>query len=235
MTVVGVVSNVMQVPSGTDQTRQHFTPLVYRSFRQQPLARAVNNGGQFVRGSNLLLRTSVPADHVVRAVQTEVQHIDPEVILENFRTLKANTAFDRDRMDLQHGELGKHAMAAPIFAAIALLLAVIGLYAVVAHSVSQRTKEIGVRMALGATAGDVRRLIFGEGMRPVALGLLVGLTMSLAVNRILQSQLVGVSPYDPVTLTAAPVVLILAALVGCQLPSRRAMRVDPAVTLRHDA
>ena len=78
-----------------------------------------------------------------------------------------------------------------------------------AHSVTQHTKEIGVRIARGAASQDIRRLIFREGMLPVALGLIVGLTVSLAVNRILQSQLVGVSPYDPVTLATAPAVLIL--------------------------
>jgi ABC-type antimicrobial peptide transport system permease subunit len=149
-------------------------------------------------------------------------------------TLRANTAFDRDRMDIQHAELGKQAVAAPVSAVIALLLATIGQYAVMAHGISQRTKEIGVRVALGATADDIRRLIFREGMQPVVLGSLAGLTMSLAVNRILQSQLVGVSPYDPVTLATTSAALILAALLACQLPSQRALRIDPAVALRHD-
>lgn len=234
LTIVGVVANVMQVPTGNDATRQHFIPLVYRPFRQLPMAGAVNNWGQGFRGANLLLRTSGPARQVLQAVRAEVQKADPDAILEELQTLKANTAFDRDRMDSTHGELGKHATAAPIFAVIALLLAAIGLYAVIAHSVSQRTNEIGLRMAIGAAAHDIRRLIFREGMRPVALGLIAGLTMSLAVNRVLQSQLVGVSPYDPVTLAAAAVVLILVALLACQIPSRRALRVDPAVALRHD-
>ena len=232
-TVVGVVPDIMQVPSGV-QTRQHFTPLVYVPFRQQPLARAVDNGGQGFRGANVLLRAGVSANQVAQAVRAEVQNIDPDAILDDFSTLQANVAFDRDRMDAEHGELGKHAIAAPIFAVMALLLAAIGLYAVIAHSVSQRTKEIGVRMAIGAASHDIRRLIFSEGMRPVALGLIVGLTVSLAVNRILQSQLVGVSPYDPVTLATAPAVLILVALLACHIPSRRALRVDPAVVLRHD-
>ncbi|PYR21009.1 MAG: hypothetical protein DMF94_09560 [Acidobacteria bacterium] len=108
---------------------------------------------------------------------------------------------------------------APVFAPIALLLAAIGLYAVMAHSISQR---------------NIRRLIFREGMRPVVLGLIAGLTMSLAVNRTLGSQLVGVSPYDPVTLATTSAALILAAPLACQLPSQRALRIDPAVALRHD-
>jgi predicted lysophospholipase L1 biosynthesis ABC-type transport system permease subunit len=138
-------------------------------------------------------------------------------------------------MDAEHSELGKHAKVAPTFAAIALLLAAIGLYAVIAHSVSQRTKEIGVRIALGAASHDIRRLILREGMRPVALGLILGLTVSLAVNRILQSQLVGVSPYDPVTLTTTPAVLVLVALLACQLPSQRALRIEPAAWPRRSS
>src|SRR5262249_45660838 len=145
--------------------------------------------------------------------------------------LKAHFAFNRDAMDLQHSELGKDATMAPVFAVVALLLVAIGLYAVIAHSVSQRTKEIGVRMAIGAAAADVRRMVLSEGMLPVGIGTFLGLAASLAVNRILQSQLVGVSAYDPVTLTAAPITLTLVALLACQIPARRAMNVDPAVAL----
>ena len=154
--------------------------------------------------------------------------------LADFTTLQASFAFRRDRMDFAHSELGKHAVVAPILALIALLLAAIGLTAVIAHSVSQRTKEIGVRMAIGAAAEDIRRMVLRDGMLPVAIGMILGLTASLAVNRILQSQLVGVSPYDPVTMAGAPVVLILVALLASYLPARRAASLDPMVALRHD-
>jgi putative ABC transport system permease protein len=230
-TVVGVMPNIQQ----GDPLRQQFKPLVYVPFRQEPAAPATKSGNTGFRGANFLLRTSVPPDHVAQLVQAEVHNIDPDVLLEDFGTLRDSFVFDRDRMDLEHAELGKHAAVAPILALIALSLAAIGLYSVIAHSVSQRTKEIGVRIAIGAASHDIRRLIFGEGMRPVAFGLIVGLTVSLAVNRILQSQLVGVSPYDPVTLVTAPAVLILVALLACQIPSRCALRVDPAVALRHEA
>ncbi|HUA18480.1 MAG TPA: ABC transporter permease [Bryobacteraceae bacterium] len=218
-TIVGVVSNVMQ----GDPIRRQFKPVIYLPFDQEPSASAF-----------FFLRTRVPPDRVAQAVRAEVLNLDPDVTLEDFTTLKATFAFERDRMDLEHAELGKNAAVAPIFAIVALLLAAVGLYAVVAHSVSQRTKEIGVRMAIGAAAADIRRLIFREGMAPVVAGLLLGLATSLGVNRILQSQLVGVSPYDPVMVTGAPVVLIVVALLACQIPARRAMSVDPAVALRHD-
>ena len=125
--------------------------------------------------------------------------------------MKAHFAFHRDSMDAEHSELAKQAAVSPVFALIALLLAAIGLYAVIAHSVSQRTKEIGVRMAIGAAAEDIRSMVLRDGMLPVAIGMILGLAASLAVNRILQSQLVGVSPYDPVTMAGSPVVLILVA------------------------
>lgn len=149
-------------------------------------------------------------------------------------TLDAGLAFERDFMDAQHSELGKYATVAPVFAAIALLLAATGLVAVIAHSVGQRTKEIGIRMAVGAMANDISRLILREGLRPVAFGLIVGVAISFAVNRLLQSQLVGVSPYDPLTMAGAPVLLIAVALFACRIPARRAMRVDPVVALRHE-
>ena len=219
-TVVGVVPNILQ----GDPLRQQFKALVYLPFGQEPAPRP----------RIFLVRTAVPPEAVARAVRAAVQELDGDVALEGFGTLKDSFAFDRDFMDAEHSELGKHAKVAPIFALIALLLAAIGLMAVMAHSVSQRTKEIGVRMAIGAASRDIRRLIVREGMQPVALGLIVGLAASMAVNRLLQSQLVGVSPYDPVTLAATPAVLILVALAACHVPSRRALQVDPVVALRHE-
>jgi putative ABC transport system permease protein len=121
-----------------------------------------------------------------------------------------------------------------IFAAIALLLASIGLYTVIAHSVTQRTQEIGVRIAIGATTRDILNLVFRQGMIPLGIGLAIGLTASLAVNQLLKSMLVQVSPADPVTLVVASSVLILAALLGCLIPARRAIRVDPVDALRHE-
>ena len=140
-----------------------------------------------------------------QAVRAAAQSVDPDVVLEDFDTLKASFAFDRDFMDAEHSELGKHAKVAPVFALIALLLAAIGLSAVIAHSVSQRTKEIGVRMAIGAARRTSAAWSSAKACGRWRSGMLVGLAASLAVNRILQSQLVGVSPYDPLTLAGAPV------------------------------
>jgi hypothetical protein len=206
-----------------DPTRQSFKPIVYVPARQTP------SGAAF-----LFARTSLQADQAASAIRTVTRRLDPDVIEEDFTALTARFAFDRDFMDLEHAELGKHAAVAPVFATIALLLSAVGLFAVIAHSVTQRTKEIGIRMAIGAVAADVRRMVFREGMLPVVIGLFAGLAASLVVNRVLQSQLVGVSPYDPVTMIGAPFVLIVVALIACQLPARRAVNVDPVIALRHD-
>ncbi len=217
--VVGVVSNIMQ----GEPTRQYFKPLIYVPFRQASPGRR----------SFFLARAGVPGQ-VAQAVRAEIQKLDSGLTLEDFTTLKASFEFDRDRMDLEHAELGKHSAVAPIFAVVALLLAAIGLYAVIAHSMSQRTKEFGVRIAIGAAARDIRRMVLRDGMLPVTIGMILGLAASLAVNRILQSQLVGVSPYDPVTIAGAPIVLVLVALLASYLPARRAAGLDPMVALRHD-
>ena len=219
-TIVGVVPNILQ----GEPLRQQFKPLVYIPFRQEPAPRV----------AFFLLRIAVPADRVAQAVRAEVQRLDPDVGVDDLETLQASFAFDRDFMDAGHSELGKHATVAPAFALIALPLAAIGLGAVMAHSVSQRTKEIGVRMAIGAAATDVTRLIATEGMMPVGIGIVIGLAASLGVNRLLESQLVGVSPYDPVTVSLAAALLIVVALAACQIPARRAARVDPLVALRHE-
>jgi putative ABC transport system permease protein len=210
-TVVGVVSNINQ----SDETRQQFDPLIYLPYRQKPF------GVMWI-----FARTSIPPDHLATAFRRELQTLDRDLPLYGPITLEKRLEVFSDRKF--YGALFV------IFAAIALLLASIGLYTVIAHSVSQRTQEIGIRIAIGATARDIRRLVLLQGMLPLAVGLTIGLAASFAVNRLLKSQLVQVSPADPVTLIVASGVLILAATLGCMLPVRRAMRVDPVIVLRHE-
>ena len=117
---------------------------------------------------------------------------------------------------------------------MALLLSAVGLYGVIAYSVSQRTREIGIRIALGAQQNNVMRLILGEGMLVILIGLAIGLAGSLAVTRFLSSLLFGVTTTDPITFAAVAVLLAVVALAACYIPARRAMRVDPIVALRHE-
>ena len=125
-------------------------------------------------------------------------------------------------------------MLLTIFAGIALVMAFVGLYAVVAHAVSQRTQEIGIRIAMGAAPRDILRLVFVQGLRPVAQGLLVGLPAAVGVGRVLRMALVGVSSNDPVTFTGVVLTLVGACVLGCLLPARRAVGVDPVIALRCD-
>jgi ABC-type antimicrobial peptide transport system permease subunit len=121
---------------------------------------------------------------------------------------------------------------ASIVAVVALGLAVVGLYGVTAFVVGQRTQEIGVRMALGASGRDVARLLVRESLRPVAIGLVAGMVLAAVAGRLLTSSVLGVSPTDPASLAAAAGVLVLSALGAVVSPARRASRVDPATVLR---
>ena len=121
-----------------------------------------------------------------------------------------------------------------VFAATALLLAAAGLYAVIAYLVSQRTREIGIRLALGATPRHVLRLMMGQGMRLTLIGVAIGFVGAIAVTRLMRSLLFGVAPTDVMTFGISSVVLIFVALCACFIPARRATRVDPLVALRYE-
>lgn len=121
-----------------------------------------------------------------------------------------------------------------VFAAVALVLALAGVYGVMAYTVSQRVPELGVRIALGATPDDIRALIFGQGAKLAAGGLAIGLALALISGRLLQGLLFGVTPRDPVILVAVTAAVAVATLAACYVPVRRAVRVDPMVALRAD-
>ena len=121
-----------------------------------------------------------------------------------------------------------------VFAVIGLILVTIGVYSVIAYTASRQTHEIGIRMALGARRADVLKLVLRMGTRLVVLGLAIGLVVSLALSRVIASQLWGVSPYDPATLASVAAVLLVTGLVACWVPARRATRVDPLVALRYE-
>lgn len=154
-----------------------------------------------------------------------VQAVDPDVQVTQVEPFR----------ELLKGPLARprfHALLVGGFGIAALLLATIGLYAVIAASVRQRYPEIGVRVALGATASDVCRLVLGEGLRLAALGASIGLAGALAGTRLLGALLFGVHPLDPVSLLAAAFLLLGVSALASSLPARRAARVDPMVVLR---
>jgi predicted permease len=211
LTVVGLVPDILQ-----DDESFVLAPVMYFPFHQRPQS-----------GMDIMLRTRVPPATLGHAIRQEVQALDEDLAVPSLRTLEESLWFRNWR----HRVFGS--MFA-IFAAIALLLASVGLYAVIAHAVSRRTREIGVRIALGAMSGDILGLVFKQGVLQMALGLSIGLSAALGVTRVLEAILVGVTPADPLTFASVALVLVAAGALGCAIPARRALRVDPVVALRNE-
>ena len=211
-TVVGVAGDVRSVGLESDPK-----PTVYAS---TPFAAGWNP-------MTLVFRTSVEPTAQVPAIRSTLASIDPNIPAYEVRTVD----------DLLSTSLGSRRFTMFLlgtFAAVALLLACVGLFGVMAYLVSQRTHEIGVRLALGARPGDVFRLVIVKGMSLAAVGSVLGIGGAWAIGRFLETLLFQISPTDPIALTSAPVVLLLVALLACYVPARRAMKVDPMVALRYE-
>jgi ABC-type antimicrobial peptide transport system permease subunit len=212
LTIIGVIPDIRQ----NFQHPLEHDPLIYLPYAMEPQ-----------RGTFIVARTRIPPTTLIKAFRQEVQSLDENLPVYDVRSLE-------DRIAQRRLDIGIFVALFTIFAAIALLLASVGLYAVIAHSVSQRTREIGLRMAVGGTARDIVWLVLAQGIRQILLGLTLGLLGAFAVTRVLRTALVGVSPSDPVTFLSVVAVLMLAGVLGCAIPARRAVRVDPVVALRCD-
>jgi predicted permease len=172
----------------------------------------------------LILKTTTPPKSLVPWVRSQIAQIDPTVPVE-IETLSEHVSDLSDRPRFETALL-------TFFACTGLAMAIIGLYGVVSFMAVQRTQEIGIRMALGATRADVVRLILGEGVRLVLIGGAVGLVAALSMSRVLQSVLFGVSPHDPASFGAVTVLLALVAVAAILIPARSAMKTDPMAALR---
>lgn len=214
-TVVGVVSNVIY-----DPTRQEITPVVYLPYAQKP-----DESDTWV-----LVRTHLPVARLVAPFRREISALDSEVPI----WLGPYNVPERLAATEPYSDLRQHSILLSIFAGMALMLASFGVYAVIAHAVSQSTREIGIRMAIGATRHDIFQLIFKVVLSPLVLGLIIGLAGAVAVNRLLSAEFVGVSSMDPSSFIASCTLLLLSAASGCWIPARRAIRVDPMVALRNE-
>jgi len=190
------------------------TPTLYRPI----LDNAVN-------GVTILVHTAAEPEAVIGSVRGEMRRIDSGLVLYQVRTMAEHVG--RATADRQFTTL-----LFTVFAALAVLLAAVGLYGMVAYAVSQRTAEIGVRMALGATRADVSRLVVMQGLRPAAIGIVLGLVAAAFASRLLTTLLFNVAPLDPLTFSAVPPLLLAVAGLASYLPARRAVRLDPTIALR---
>jgi putative ABC transport system permease protein len=213
--VVGVVGNVKHF--GLDAAADPEMYTLYGWWRSMTLVVRCASGPNSVPNS-------VP-DAMVSAVRRRIAALDPEAPVYNVALAEqlAGRSTAPRRLDL---------LLLGIFAALALLLAVVGIYGLLAYAVGRRTREIGIRLALGARPAGMLRLVIGEGMRLVLAGLAIGTVASLALTRLMQSLLYGVKPTDPLTFGAVAGLLTAAGALACYLPARRAMKVDPLTALR---
>jgi len=211
LTIIGIAGDVRRYGLA-----ERLRPEIYYPYMQQSQAAMA-----------LVIRTAADPLSIAPAVRREVQAVDKDQPVYDIKTMDSLLAKSIASNRLAVWLLG-------LFAALALLLASIGIYGVIAYSVTQRTREIGIRMALGARPRDVLRLVVGQGMMLTLIGIGLGLVGAFALTRVMASLLFSVSPTDPVTFAAISALLVVVALLACYIPARRAAKVDPMVALRHE-
>jgi putative ABC transport system permease protein len=211
LTVVGVVGDMRRQSLERQPIAQIFRPHLQSSQRRLIL----------------LIRTTGEPTQLASVVRNEIRAIDKTVLVNGISTFESLLARNVAQRRFQTWLLA-------LFSALALLLAAVGIYGVMSYAVMQSTRELGIRVALGAQARDVLKLVVGKGMLLTVLGVGIGLLAAFALTRVLAGLLFDVTATDPTTFIAAPLALLAVALLACFVPARRATKVDPMVALRNE-
>ncbi|MGB2591475.1 MAG: ABC transporter permease [Candidatus Acidiferrum sp.] len=220
--IIGVVGHVKQWGLDADETSriqaQFDYPFMQLPEKLMPLA---------ADSVAVVLRTEGDPVLVMAAVRRAVAEIDSREVIYNVKTMNdvVSSSFAARRLSM---------ILLSIFAALALVLACVGIYGVISYLVGQRTQEIGVRMALGAQGRDVLRLVVGHGLKMALVGVAIGIGAALALTRLMANELFGVSSHDPLTFMGVAILLMAVAVAACYIPAQRAMCVDPIIALRHE-
>jgi len=212
-TIIGVVRDARQIaPNQAVEPEMNF---------------AMSQAAGAFRRMNLIVRTKVEPTSLVETIRQQVWQLDKQLPMYSVSTMResVDSSISSERFAL---------WLLALFAGIALLLALIGIYGVIAYTVSQRTREIGIRLALGATSQDILKMILGQGIRLAIIGVAAGLAGAFALTRLMESLLFEVSATDPFTFVGVSLLLVLIALAACYIPARRATRVEPNEALRYE-
>jgi putative ABC transport system permease protein len=215
ITIVGVVGDIKQMGAETAVKAEMYMP--YQQVADQP----------WYAPRDLVIRTSVEPMSLVQAVTARVHEVDADQPVSNIRTMK-------EVLGKEFGQRETGTILLGVFAALAMLLAAVGLYGVLSYFVSQRIPEFGVRMALGAQSRDILWLVLKRGMGLVMLGIAIGMAAAFALTRLMQSLLFEVSASDPLVFAVIALLLAVVAFLACVIPARRAMKIDPMVALRYE-
>jgi putative ABC transport system permease protein len=212
MRVIGVVKDVKYTNLRDEIPVQAYVPYL---------------GSHFVDAMTVYMRTTLDTNQIMPVVRRKLQALDPNIPIYSMRTTE-------EQIDLSLRTERLVASLSSVFGLLATLLAVIGLYGVMAYTVARRTREIGIRMALGAIQGNVIWMVMKEVLILIAAGILVGVPAAIGLSRLVKSQLYGLAPHDPVTLSLSIATLAAVASLAGFLPALRASRVDPMQALRHE-
>lgn len=220
--VIGVVDDVKDGSIKSPASPHAYTPYLAET-------NALLEAPEFdeLRTLHLALRTAVDPALTFASVRSTVSTIDPEIAVDHLQTMDTMVS---DSVAPERFNLA----LVVLFAILAIFLAAVGVYGVLSYSISQRTREFGVRIALGAQPGRVLSMAISEGMKLALLGILIGLVCGFVMTRLMSSLLFGVTARDPITFVAVGVLVVLVSLTACYIPARRAMRVDPIVALRYE-